>query len=201
MFTGLVEEVGKVLSMDGGQLVVRCHTVLEGTRDGDSLAVNGVCLTVTSRATGQFTADVVPETLRRTNLGGLKPDRGVNLERAMPADGRFGGHIVQGHIEDTGELVRIEPDVLDGVMAYFRAPATLLPYIVRKGFITIDGVSLTVVDITDDVFSVTLVPFTRQHTNLGERLNGDRVNLETDIIARYLERLLQVPSPSGRGSG
>jgi riboflavin synthase len=190
MFTGLVEEVGTVLSMEHGRLVVRAGTVLEGTREGDSIAVNGACLTVVSRTTGQFSADVVPETLRRTNLGDLTPGRRVNLERALPADGRFGGHMVQGHIEGTGELLRFEPDGVDGLMAYFRVPGDLARYLVPKGFIALDGVSLTVVEALDDIFSVTLVPFTRAHTNLADRQPGDRVNLETDILARYLERLV-----------
>lgn len=190
MFTGLVEEVGSVVLMEGGRLRVRARKVLEGTREGDSIAVNGTCLTVVTRSPGEFTADVVPETQRRTNLGDLLQGRRVNLERALPADGRFGGHMVQGHVEGTGALLRLEAEAGDGVMAYFQAPRELTRYIVRKGFITLDGVSLTVVEAGEDYFSVTLVPFTRQHTNLGDLQPGLRVNLETDILARYLERLL-----------
>lgn len=175
--------------MEGGRLTVGASLVLEGTRVGASININGACLTVVEVSEGGFAVDVVPETLRRTNLGGLRPGDRVNLERAMAADGRFGGHMVQGHVEGTGEVVRFEPDGADGVMAYYRAPQSLLNYIVAKGFIAIDGVSLTAVSLDQDVFSVTLIPFTREHTNLGDRKPGDRVNLETDVVARYVERL------------
>lgn len=192
MFTGIVEEVGTVDSMEGGRLAVGASLVLEGTRVGDSINVNGTCLTVVSLDADGFAVDVVPETLRRTNLGALRAGDRVNLERAMAADGRFGGHMVQGHIEGTAEALRYEPDGVDGMMAYYQAPAELSRYIVAKGFIAIDGASLTVVAIAGDEFSVTLIPFTREHTNLGDRKPGDRVNLETDVLARYVERLLNL---------
>lgn len=189
MFTGIVEEVGRVIRSDEGGLAVQAHLVLEDAKLGDSLLVNGVCLTVTELQPDRFQADVVPETLRRTNLGVLQPGEKVNLERALPVNGRLGGHIVQGHVEGTGTLVSYTPDGADGVTARYRVPSPLLPYIVAKGFIAVDGASLTVVDCADGTFSVTLIPFTRSHTNLADRKPGDAANLETDIIARYIERL------------
>lgn len=176
--------------MERGRLAVRAAVVLDGTRVGDSITVNGACLTVVELSPDGFGVDVVPETLRRTNLGVLKAGDRVNLERAMAADGRFGGHMVQGHVEGTGEVVRYEPDGTDGLMVYCRLPADLARYVVTKGFIAIDGASLTVVGMRDDEFWVTLIPFTREHTNLGDRKVGDRVNLETDVLARYVERLM-----------
>ena len=190
MFTGIVEEVGRAVSLQAGVLTIEAEAVLEGTRVGDSLLVNGACLTVTGLLPQGFTADVVPETLRKTNLGALLPGDRVNLERAVAAGGRLGGHIVQGHVEATGELVAFTPDGQEGLLASYRVAEALLPYIVPKGFIAVDGVSLTVVDCTGSLCSVALIPFTREHTNLGSRRPGDRVNLETDIIARYVERLL-----------
>lgn len=195
MFTGIVEEVGRVQSLDRGRLMIAAATVLQGTRLGDSILVNGVCLTATDLGPAGFSADVVPETVRRTNLGALRPGDAVNLERALPVDGRLGGHIVQGHIEATTELMATAPDGADGVMYHFRTPPDLAPYIVAKGFIAIDGVSLTVVACNKERFMVTLIPFTRGHTNLGARTPGDTVNLETDIVARYVERFLQVRQP------
>lgn len=189
MFTGIVEEVGQVRSFRDGVLDIQAKTVLEGTKIGDSVAVNGACLTVTSLQHDGFTMHVVPETLRKTNLGDLRPGDGVNLERAIALGDRLGGHIVQGHIEGTGELVTCTPDGSDGVLARYKAPKALLRYIVAKGFIAVDGVSLTIIDATSEAFSVTLIPFTREHTNLATRRPGDRVNLETDIVARYVERL------------
>ncbi len=191
MFTGIVEEVGVVVSMESGRLTVSAAQVLEGTREGDSISVNGACLTVTSLSRGRFSADVVPETLKRTNLGLLRGGERVNLERAMPAGGRFGGHMVQGHVEGTGEVVRFEQDGAGGLVARYRVSPELARYIVPKGFIAVDGASLTVVELRAKEFSVALIPFTRDHTNLGDRAPGDQVNLETDVVARYVERLLQ----------
>lgn len=189
MFTGIVEEVGQVRSFQDGVLTIQAKTVLPDTKVGDSVAVNGACLTVTRLLPSGFAVDVVPETLRKTNLGQLQPGAGVNLERAIAVGDRLGGHIVQGHVEGTAEIVSFTPDGADGLMAVYRAPRALMRYIVPKGFVAVDGVSLTVVDCKDDTFSVTLIPFTREQTNLTAYRPGDRVNLETDIIARYVERL------------
>jgi len=195
VFTGIVEEVGSVRAVTAGRIALAATIVLEGTGLGDSILVNGVCLTAAEVTAEGFSADVVPETFRRTNLGALRPGHPVNLERALPVTGRLGGHIVQGHIEGTAELVGLVPDGADGVIYRFRPPPGLLPYIVSKGFIAIDGVSLTVVECAASEFSVTLIPFTRSHTNLGARRPGDTVNLETDIVARYVERFLQFLPP------
>ena len=189
MFTGIVEEIGYLKSLQNGLLTIQAGTVLEGTKVGDSIAVNGACLTVTYLLPDGFSVHAVPETLRRTNLSMLRPGDGVNLERAVPVDGRLGGHIVQGHVEGTGEVLSFTPDGADGLTALYRAPRALMRYVVPKGFIAIDGASLTVVDCTDHTFWVTLIPYTRDHTNLAARRPGDAVNLETDIVARYVERL------------
>ena len=194
MFTGIIEEIGTVRYNTAGALEIQAKVVLKGTKAGDSISVNGVCLTVTAFFSDGFTVHAVPETLRKTNLGDFKPGAVVNLERALAVGDRFGGHIVQGHVEATGELASYTPDGADGLTAFYRAPAALMRYVVPKGFIAVDGASLTVVDCTKDTFSVTLIPFTREHTNLATRHPGDRVNLETDIIARYVERLRAVVS-------
>ncbi len=191
MFTGIVEEVGEVASFAGADIVVRAKTVLEGVKLGDSICVNGACLTVVAFDDTTFTINVVPETLRRTSLWALKPGDRVNLERAMPADGRFGGHMVQGHVEGTAELVSVTADGPEDILVRYRVSPQVGRYIVTKGFIAVDGASLTVVDCTDTEFSVALVPFTRQHTNLADRQPGALVNIETDIMARYIERLLR----------
>ena len=191
MFTGIVEEVGEVASFAGADIVVRAKTVLEGVKLGDSICVNGACLTVVAFDETTFTINVVPETLRRTSLWALKPGDRVNLERAMPADGRFGGHMVQGHVEGTAELVSVTADGPEDILVRYRVSPQVGRYIVTKGFIAVDGASLTVVDCTDTEFSVALVPFTRQHTNLADRQPGALVNIETDIMARYIERLLR----------
>ena len=181
-----------------GRITVRAQRVLEGTRLGDSIAVNGVCLTVTHLTGADFTADVMPETLRRSSLGQLRPGSRVNLERAMAADGRFGGHIVSGHIDGTGRIAATRRD--DNAVWYtVETPAPLLRYIVEKGSITIDGISLTVAAVEQDRFSVSLIPHTAQVTILGEKGPGDTVNLETDIIGKYVEKLLR-PAPEPTGS-
>lgn len=191
MFTGIVEEVGEIASFAGADIVVRAHTVLDGVKLGDSICVNGACLTVVAFDADSFTVNVVPETLRRTSLWALKPGSRVNLERAMPADGRFGGHMVQGHVEGTAELISITPDGPEDILVRYRVSPQVGRYIVTKGFIAVDGASLTVVDCTDTEFTVALVPFTRQHTNLTRGGEGSLVNIETDIMARYIERLLR----------
>ena len=188
MFTGIVEEIGVVRGAEGGRLTIEAAKVLEGTKPGDSLAVNGVCLTVTSLSGGAFEVDVMPETLSRTNLGGLRYGERVNLERALALGGRLGGHLVLGHVDDVGKVVSVAPEENARIMR-IAVPARLLAYIAGKGFIAVDGVSLTVVDVDDFSFSVSLVAYTMEHTILGDKSPGSTVNLEVDVIARYLERL------------
>lgn len=179
-------------------LHLRARTVLEDLELGDSVAVNGVCLTVTALRPGGFSADVMHETLDRSTLGELVPGSPVDLERAMAADGRFGGHIVSGHIDGTGRIAATRRD--DNAVWYtVETPAPLLRYIVEKGSITIDGISLTVATVEQDRFSVSLIPHTAQVTILGEKGPGDTVNLETDIIGKYVEKLLR-PAPEPTGS-
>lgn len=190
MFTGIVEELGTVEAMAEGVLRVRTVRVLEDAKLGDSICINGVCLTVTSIEDGALTADTVPETLRLTNLGDLQPGDAVNLERALRPTDRMGGHIVQGHIDGTARVASVEQDG-PALMLRFEAPPALMPYIVKKGFIAIDGASLTVVDRDDAGFSVTIIPVTQEWTTLGRRRPGDRVNLETDVLAKYVEQLVQ----------
>ncbi|MDO4854670.1 MAG: riboflavin synthase [Coriobacteriia bacterium] len=193
MFTGIVEEVGKVSSIRKGAhsavLTVSASKVLEGVHLGDSIATNGVCLTVTSFDAQSFSADVMHETLNRSSLGALHGGSLVNLERAMAADGRFGGHIVSGHIDGTGCIRNLRVD--DNAVWYtIEASADIMRYVVEKGSITIDGISLTVAKVTEDSFSVSVIPHTRAVTNLATKGVGDVVNLETDIIGKYVERLL-----------
>ena len=194
MFTGIVEEKGSVrymqLTGESGVLAVRAKKVLERTKIGDSIAVNGVCLTVTSLQPDGFTADVMAETMNRSSLGLLQPGSRVNLERAMPADGRFGGHIVAGHVDGTGTIVKIEKDET-AVWYRIEAAPEVLRYIVEKGSITIDGISLTVATVSDTDFQVSIIPHTQANTVLSDRKTGDVVNLETDIIGKYVEKLLQ----------
>ena len=188
MFTGIVEEVGHIKSADPGKLVVKASTVLEDARVGDSICMNGTCLTVTSRDDESFSVDVVPETLRRTNLGELNAGDPVNLERSLPANGRFGGHIVQGHIDATGSITDISPDG-DAWLVTFEAPTSVMRYVVEKGFIAVDGTSLTVVKCDNMSFVVTIIPHTRENTVFARRKVGDTVNLEVDLVAKYVERL------------
>jgi riboflavin synthase len=190
MFTGIVEEIGIIRGISPGCLTIEAKNVLEGIKPGDSIAINGACLTVTSVGKDKFSVDVMPETVRRTNLGRLHYGNPVNLERAMLAEGRFGGHFVQGHVDDTGKLLSLQPEE-EAIIARIAAPAALMPYMVNKGFIAVDGVSLTVIDGDDFSFLVSLVTYTREHTTLGNRKPGDIVNLEVDIIAKYVERFKQ----------
>jgi len=190
MFTGIVEAIGIVRGISPGRLTIEAEKVLEDTKPGDSLAVNGACLTVTSISRGNFSIEVMPETIRRTNLGRLHYGDVVNLERAISTEGRFGGHFVQGHVDDVGKILSLQPEE-EAFIARISAPAHLMPYIVNKGFITVDGVSLTVIGYDDFSFSVSLVTYTREHTTLGKSKPGDMVNLEVDIIAKYVERLKQ----------
>jgi riboflavin synthase len=189
VFTGIVEEVGRVRLQRGDGLEIEARDVLVGTRVGDSICINGTCLTVTALGEGSFTVDTVPETLRRTDLGELRAGDRVNLERAIEAGGRMGGHFVQGHVEVTARVAAIEPDD-EALLVRFEPAPEVLRYVVEKGFIAVDGVSLTVVSRDDQSFSVTLIPFTREHTNLGGKRPGDRVNIETDILAKYVQALL-----------
>lgn len=203
MFTGIVEELGTIRAVRRGAasavLSIGAAEVLSDLKIGDSVAVNGVCLTVTSLDDGGFTADVMHETLGRSSLGALAPGGRVNLERAMPANGRFGGHIVSGHIDGTGKVASVRPD--DNALWYtiYAAPE-LLRCIVEKGSITIDGISLTVAAVDDTSFSVSLIPHTAAVTTLGKKRAGDTVNLETDIIGKYVEKLLRpAPEPERQG--
>lgn len=194
MFTGIVEETGVISRIDRGEhsavLNIRAKTVLEGTETGDSIAVNGICLTVTKLLGESFCADVMHETLNRSAFAGLSVGSAVNLERAMRADGRFGGHIVSGHVDGTGSITDIRRD--DNAVWYtVSAAAEVMRYIVEKGSVTIDGISLTVAKVSNTGFSVSAIPHTVKYTNLCLLKKGDMVNIETDIIGRYVEKLMQ----------
>lgn len=213
MFTGIIEEIGTVRSIRGGGsgvvLDIEASKVLEGTATGDSIAVNGVCLTVTP-GSGHFTADAMPETLRRTSLGGLRPGSKVNLERAMACGGRFGGHLVSGHVDACGRVADL---VRDGIALVMRVsvPSDVLRYVARKGSVTLDGVSLTVASVSDSdsSFTVSLIPHTMASTTLHLLKPGSPVNVEVDMLARYVERLLafgdaapaSAPEDSGSAGG
>ena len=202
MFTGLIEEVGTLRAVRRGAhsavLSIGAETVLSGLKTGDSVAVNGVCLTVTAQDSGGFTADVMHETLNRSSLGALAPGSPVNLERAMAADSRFGGHIVSGHIDGTGAITQVRRD--DNALWYtVEASPALLRYIVEKGSIAIDGISLTVAAVTDRDFSVSIIPHTGAQTTLLDRRAGDTVNLETDILGKYVAKLLGRETPKSSG--
>ena len=193
MFTGIVEEVGTIGRIQEGAhsavLHIRAGIVTEGTRIGDSIAVNGICLTVTSCTKTGFSADVMHETLNRSALSALSAGSPVNLERAMPANGRFGGHIVSGHVDGVGVITQIRRD--DTAVWYtVKADPGLLRYVVEKGSIAIDGISLTVAAVTDTTFSISAIPHTVKVTALCKKKTGDPVNLETDVIGKYVERLL-----------
>ncbi|WP_228975305.1 riboflavin synthase [Streptomyces sp. DH12] len=193
MFTGIVEELGEVTAVetldDASRFRLRGPVVTRGAKHGDSIAVNGVCLTVVEQEGDEFTADVMAETLKRSSLGALTVGSPVNLERPMVADGRFGGHIVQGHVDGTGTVVERVPSE-NWEVVKVSLPAGLARYVVEKGSITVDGVSLTVVEAGDDHFTVSLIPTTLALTTLGTKQPGDPVNLEVDVIAKYVERLL-----------
>jgi riboflavin synthase len=190
MFTGIVEERGEVRATTGRQLVVSCHTVPVGSQIGASVAVNGVCLTVVERAEDALTFDLSPETLERSSLRRLDAGHAVNLERPATLGTRLGGHLVQGHVDGVGEVSAVEPDGTDGARVTIRMPADLLRYVVEKGSITVDGVSLTVAALTMDGVVLALIPHTLRVTTLGSARPGDPVNIEVDVIAKYVERLL-----------
>jgi riboflavin synthase len=193
VFTGLVEEVGRVASLEAGdmfRLSISASRVLDGTRIGDSVSVNGVCLTVNEVDGGTLVFQAMPETLRRSSLGDLVEGSPVNLERAMSLDRRFGGHIVQGHVDGVGEVLGVRPERDAGIWE-FTAPEGVLRYTVEKGSVCVDGISLTVVSVGEDSFTVSILPQTLANTNLRELGIGDRVNLEADVLGKYVERLLE----------
>lgn len=195
MFTGIIEELGTVQAVEsrtaGSRLKIRCSTVLEDAKEGVSIAVNGVCLTAVDLQPGSFSADLAPETLRRSNLGALRAGSRVNLERPMSPVGRLSGHIVQGHVDGTGEFLSLESLGDDNWWLRIRIPAELDPFLVYKGSIAIDGISLTIAEITGDVLAVTIIPHTFRHTTLGGYRAGSLVNIECDILAKHVEKLLR----------
>lgn len=199
MFTGIVEEMGQVAAIttgsDANTLTIACRTVLDGTRIGDSIAVNGICLTVTDLTATTFSIGASPETLRRTNLGALQVGDYVNLERSLAFNGRMGGHYVQGHIDGTGEIVAVVPEG-DSQLVTVRLPPELMRYVVEKGYLAVDGVSLTVFNLTHDTVTIALIDHTQQAVIMGRQQPGALVNLEVDIIAKYVERLVQPAPPA-----
>jgi len=194
MFTGIIEEIGTVETLTqvngGWSLTVRAKTVLEDAALGHSIAVNGACLTVTDLTDQTFTVGLSPETLRRTNLGDLQPGDGVNLERSLAANGRIGGHFVQGHVDGTGVVRAFRPEG-DSLWVTVAAEPALLRYIVPKGYIAVDGASLTVVDVLADAFTFMLIAYTQRHITLPRKPVGSRVNLEVDALAKYAEKFIQ----------
>lgn len=190
MFTGIIEEIGRVISAQSGKLVIAAGGVLQEMELGGSIAVNGVCLTVTSFKTNSFSVDIMSETLKRSNLGLLSAGDSVNLERPLALGGRLGGHLVQGHVDATARVASVRWDG-EAMLIRFEAPPEVMGYVVEKGFLAVDGVSLTVVTKEASSFQTSIVDYTRQHTTLGERRVGDSVNLEIDIIAKYVEQLSQ----------
>ena len=202
MFTGIVEELGTIAGVDRGtdsaRLTVRGPLVTRDATHGASIAVNGVCLTVVEHADGEFTVDVMAETLSRSSLGSLRAGDRVNLERAMAAGGRFGGHVVQGHVDGTAQILeRVPGDRWE--LVRLSLPAGLARYVVEKGSITVDGVSLTVASVDDTSFTVSLIPTTLDLTTLGHKGIGDLVNLEVDVLAKYVERLMSAPTAKDPG--
>ena len=194
MFTGIIEEMGRVTSAQPGKVVIAAGDVLQELEVGGSMAVNGACLTITNFNTSSFSVDITPETLKRTNLGLLTVGDEVNLERPVTLGKLLGGHLVQGHVDNTGRVAAILRNGR-GMIIRFEAPTGVMHYIVKKGFIAIDGISLTIVDFDTSSFQVSLVDYTQKHTILGSRRVGDLVNLEVDIIAKYVERLSQAHRP------
>lgn len=203
MFTGIIEEIGRIEQIQKGRhsavLTIRAQIIPEDLKAGDSIAVNGICLTVTSFSSGSFSADVMHETLNRSTFAHLKRNSRVNLERAMPANGRFGGHIVTGHVDGVGKIIGIRRD--DTAIWYtLQAEPSVMRYIVEKGSVAIDGISLTVARKFSDRFSVSAIPHTVRVTTLNERREGDLVNLENDIIGKYVDRLLN-PAAAQQADG
>ncbi|WP_405579022.1 riboflavin synthase [Streptomyces sp. NBC_01190] len=202
MFTGIVEELGEITAVedlgDASRFTVRGPVVTEDAKHGDSIAVNGVCLTVVEFGDGAFTADVMAETLKRSSLGALGPGSRVNLERPMALGGRLGGHLVQGHVDGTGTVLARTP-AEHWELVEIALPAELARYVVEKGSITVDGISLTVVEAAADRFTVSLIPTTLALTTLGIKQPGDPVNLEVDVIAKYVERMMSGGAPTEPG--
>jgi riboflavin synthase len=197
MFTGIIETMGIVRRLSDGEgarrLAIESSEVSPGLKIGDSISINGTCLTVTELGNDGFVVEAVPETLRLTNIGDLSAGDHVNLERPMPADGRFDGHIVQGHVDGVGVVESIAPEG-DGSRIRVLYPAELRRYLVHKGSITVDGISLTVAALDDDAFEIAIIPHTLEVTVVGKRRPGDRLNLEVDVIAKYVERMMETLS-------
>ena len=196
MFTGIIEEVGALERLAGGEIAIRAKKVLEDVALGDSIAVNGICLTVTHFDAAHFVADVMPETVRRTSLAELKRGSRVNLERALTLRSRLGGHIVSGHIDGVGTIAAMQEEG-NAILLTVRASADILRYVVEKGSVALDGISLTVARVSAADFTVSLIPHTREITNLREKRMGNRLNIETDILGKYVEKLF--PGAHTRG--
>lgn len=202
MFTGIIEEIGTVSAVrpaaNSLQLSIRCNKVLSDVKKGDSLAVNGVCLTVSDFSSNQFTADVMPETVKATTLQALRTGSPVNLERAMAANGRFGGHIVSGHVDGTGEIVSVRQKE-NAIYMEISIATELLKYFIPKGSVTVEGTSLTVFGVTNKGFIISLIPVTQDDSIIGRKRAGDRVNVECDMLAKYIERLLTTNKENSTG--
>ena len=189
MFTGIIEETGQLKNFDGGKIEISCTKILSDIKIGDSIATNGVCLTVTDFGENFFSADVMPETLRKTSLSELNSSGIVNLERALKVGDRLGGHIVSGHIDGVGKILNIRPEG-NAIFITLTAEKNLLKQIAAKGSVALDGISLTVVDATEENFSVSMIPHTREVTNFKFKRVGSLINIETDVLAKYIERLM-----------
>ena len=194
MFTGIVEEIGSVQALEAGgngtTMTIEATKVIEDVQQGDSIAVNGTCLTVTEFDEHTFKVGLAPETLRRTSLGVLNVGDGVNLERSMPANGRFGGHVVQGHVDTTGRIrSRVEDG--DSLVLTIELAQEYLRYLVPKGYVAVDGTSLTVIDVLEDAFTLMLIAYTQEHVTLADQPVGYRPNIEVDIFGKYIERLMR----------
>ena len=199
MFTGIIEETGRIADIRrhslSASLTVSCRKIMEDIHLGDSIAVNGICLTVTAFSGSEFTVDVMPETIEKTSLKLLKNGSVVNLERAMPADGRFGGHIVSGHIDGTGTVLEIRENEI-AVIYKIGVSKDLADGIVEKGSVALDGISLTVIDVTNEYFTVSLIPHTRSVTNMQGKRVGDPINVETDVIGKYVKKYMKTQEPA-----
>ncbi|RJQ46414.1 MAG: riboflavin synthase [Gaiellales bacterium] len=204
MFTGIVEEMGKLLSIEMGSesgiVTIEADKVLENTQLGDSIAVNGTCLTARDFGDGTFSADVMPETLKKTNLGNLKRGSLVNLERALTLNARLGGHLMLGHVDATGKIVSIKPEG-NAIIYTIQAPEEIRRYLLAQGSVGVDGISLTVARLQKDSFSVSLIPHTVKVTTLGHNGVGYEVNLEADVIGKYVEKIMKGGLPGGQGEG
>ncbi len=204
MFTGIVEELGKLESLemkaDSGTITIAADKVLENTQLGDSIAVNGACLTAREFGNGTFSADVMPETLRKTNLGKLKRGSPVNLERALTLSARLGGHLMLGHVDATGRIISIQPEG-NAVLYTLSAPEDIRRYLLAQGSVGVDGISLTIARLQEDSFSVSLIPHTLKVTTLGQYGVGYEVNLEADVVGKYVEKIVKGGLPGGQGEG